>query len=1035
MADTGSSSGAGSLQRSYMQTARDLAQTREQIWKSFEASSKLLEGIDLPDADSADALLRSKRTTDYLVNQLSLDQLDMHSDLSHIMEVYRGGQISAEKLEAMIRNEQERGAFLVKVALALRTQLETIFDSYSELADKLETGDGSHLSLDLNPNLNNIFLEFNEAINTAQLIGEVAKTPASKLQKTLPVMHTHIDTIASTAAVAQQHKQAGVANSGTTAKLPPSIIGYMSSSDFQQSPVAELQYDDLGVTTPGRPTSRQRAVPSPMNDDEREETRDDLSVHSNPSIKTAMSLSRVLIRQEIGSQTDLSYDNGNGFTALSPSLTGGGAQAPLSGLVITETSTSISESSGIAFADLSDTLRIEGRAAKRGDRKEKEKLAALLDQRQKALAVQEQLIAEQRAFIDERTVKLASMAQRLASQERELQDQARLLEEEVARRLRSAARGVRSSIEGGSSLDPAANSPSGGGLDMQKSLAVDSVNTQSFLDSGLEAALAGQALTEAEERSSAPLPTISVGTEAVRRELDHIVASLVVRGERFKGGNKPPSRGDMSRPGSSAHFHSSLLDGGGGGRASPVMHPVPKDDIADDLSSVLSQHSRGAQGRLTEMGHNDDSSSFMLVPKIEAPPPFDQQPHHIEMRASKNDMIVIFPATKCDSQTDMSDFRAYLANQAKGGDPMQPQSVAVEASVKREKRGKGSSAGVAAINAVDKDIDTEGDLHLDDSDDEKGGKEKKKRGANTQRKTSKSTGRSSSPTPSIVSQQMLAAGPSTDSLLGGPIIRAKVSLLLPTAIPASNPAARAADGGLPIVASSTLGLTTRTYKPPPALDVAKALQESDNPLLTLLQIYSPSLPDVFQALLFEAAAGAGLGKSQAAVEKMFGPMAGPLSKLDAAALANLRELTMCEDLSNSLIVLLDSGEVPMDTYRRSLAQLFNQISQAEGVRLWIEVQLVSYRTIFERVRALSISMLGDLSRECPSFKESFESFTSCQSRLVSFLFSSLYLSITLGLHGVVGESFSKLTLHSQPFTHTHPCFMSLGGNIAPLRGS
>jgi len=191
-----------------------------------------------------------------------------------------------------------------------------------------------------------------------------------------------------------------------------------------------------------------------------------------------------------------------------------------------------------------------------------------------------------------------------------------------------------------------------------------------------------------------------------------------------------------------------------------------------------------------------------------------------------------------------------------------------------------------------------------------------------------------------------------------------------------------AAAGLPIVSHNPLGLTTRTYKPMPVLDVPRELLQADNPLLSLLELFGQFLPQTHLGLLADAAAGAGMGRSLASVQRLFEPMTQPLLRVDAISLAVLKELSSAEQLSTSLIVLLDSAEVPLDAFRRSLSQLLHQMGDADALKMWIDSQLVSYRAIFDRINALRLHVLSDLSRDCPAFKECLDSFLSCQSRSV-----------------------------------------------------
>ena len=55
----------------------------------------------------------------------------------------------------------------------------------------------------------------------------------------------------------------------------------------------------------------------------------------------------------------------------------------------------------------------------------------------------------------------------------------------------------------------------------------------------------------------------------------------------------------------------------------------------------------------------------------------------------------------------------------------------------------------------------------------------------------------------------------------------------------------------------------------------------------------------------------------------------------------------------------------------------------EVVKVWIEVQLIEYRSIFENFLALGLNTLNHIHSQNPEFHAVYEQFTACQGKTVS----------------------------------------------------
>ena len=1000
MALTRTASSGDLTRNSFAEMARELQEARAQIWDQLALTTKMTRDMDdriMDDRSTPDEVQGQQRRVDKLVCQLSAGHFDMHTDLTEIMQSYRDGLLTADQIESMILEEKDRGEFIIKIAVAMKAQLESIFQSYANIADKVELGE--HID---SASINGIFLDFNEAINTVRYIGQVAQTPTPKLRSTIAGMRAHIDT------AMLQTLQPHESRIQLSAQTPTSPDPPQTSLPLPRNHPPPLGKGGEGAAASMESSNSRVRVKMDDNMDNRVND-DEQSITSVRSV----SISRAQIRADAEAQTDLGVDEMR--VLLAAPTTSGSIDMTSSVDAGLETAESLEQRIG--------SLRMVGKKAVRLDRKAAEKVQAALaaallaTQKQQAqLAEQQAELVERRAALDLRTGDLLNMARKVTRYERVTQGRIELIAEEVDRRVALVLNsGVTMSLRhpddpspGEAGCEEGKSSCSvgrlGGGADFGGGVGHESTTTQSFIELGLEAALAAQAQTMANDLAEESALGLSpaagqfgpegAGAEALHQELQNM-ATLFVKGDKMLGlENRPRSQN-----------HARLRSGHHHGAA----HDIP--DVDDDLSSVGGA-SHATPGRPGRYDHKRISSSgpgmegsYADIPMphgtlpygaIEVPPPHTQQRG---VPRSQVELVVIFPPSQESQQTDTDDFKEYLF----GTGPFAPQITGQAVSV-APGRGAGKKK-VASVKvpgsprAIELSLTgTVSGIFMDDSEDE--GSPRKAASRKASLRLSREATRESrglrgmgekdqdddeaesslaSNTASIMSVSKMGVFVNYDArdIAHGGAQHHEATAKAPR--PARD---TASDGGLPIVSSSAMGLTTRTYNPRPALDVYRELLEAENPLLTLMEVYGECLPEAHYALLAEAAAGSGLGRSIGCVERMFAPLVLPLRRIDAATHNCLKELRACEELSSSLIVLVGSGEVPMDVYKRSLAQLFHQISDVDSIRLWVEIQLVSYRAIFDRINALKIDMLADLSAQSGAFKETFEFFVSCQSRVV-----------------------------------------------------
>ena len=187
---------------------------------------------------------------------------------------------------------------------------------------------------------------------------------------------------------------------------------------------------------------------------------------------------------------------------------------------------------------------------------------------------------------------------------------------------------------------------------------------------------------------------------------------------------------------------------------------------------------------------------------------------------------------------------------------------------------------------------------------------------------------------------------------------------------------------LPIVSADPMGLVTRTYRHIDPRDFRKEIIESENPLLTIYEEYKDCIPDVFRSSLLDASTGSSTVRTSTAISNLFGSILPDVQKLDTTSSIILKELASCEEMANNIIMVNGSGEIADDLYFRGLTQLYKKLGEIDTLKLWIDVQLGQYRSIFEKINSLSISMLPNLMKNSSSFEDSYEAFVSCSGRQV-----------------------------------------------------
>jgi hypothetical protein len=171
------------------------------------------------------------------------------------------------------------------------------------------------------------------------------------------------------------------------------------------------------------------------------------------------------------------------------------------------------------------------------------------------------------------------------------------------------------------------------------------------------------------------------------------------------------------------------------------------------------------------------------------------------------------------------------------------------------------------------------------------------------------------------------------------------------------------------------------------LDLAEQrLRQSDNPLLTLHDLFGHSLEPAFSARLLRAAMDSeSLERGEATVSNLFGPVLHELLKLNEVAAHVTREFVRCEHAASavfqaSCLKSEDSARILLST-SETFARILGELELSV---MLFDIQLLEFRVIFEKINLMSVSTLPSLVNNNKTFADAFTQFTFCQSRSIVF---------------------------------------------------
>jgi len=197
---------------------------------------------------------------------------------------------------------------------------------------------------------------------------------------------------------------------------------------------------------------------------------------------------------------------------------------------------------------------------------------------------------------------------------------------------------------------------------------------------------------------------------------------------------------------------------------------------------------------------------------------------------------------------------------------------------------------------------------------------------------------------------------------------------------------RPGTGQLPLVSQIGTGLlAVRTYRNIPQRNFKGELKESKNPLVLLHNEYYDELSNVFRARLMNAAVDDKNTKSLELARVMFASIIPTLEKIDHSCGISLIEGEACDQIIDTLILWLEQKDYSIEKYNDALMSLYKKTGEIESLKLWADVQLTEYRSIFEKFNSSNIHCLPVLLQKCREFQTSYQLFLSCQGKSLDMM--------------------------------------------------
>lgn len=148
----------------------------EELLKSQDQMTILLESLSDAENPENKNINNSMSMMTGMLKGFSNTQKEMQTDMKDILESFKNGLLTHEKLAEMIGGEQIRSNFLGKLVGSVKIQLENLFKFVDS---KIDSSDSSNVEVD------QIMNDMNMAMKSVDAITDLIVTPIRRLDRTL----------------------------------------------------------------------------------------------------------------------------------------------------------------------------------------------------------------------------------------------------------------------------------------------------------------------------------------------------------------------------------------------------------------------------------------------------------------------------------------------------------------------------------------------------------------------------------------------------------------------------------------------------------------------------------------------------------------------------------------------------------------------------------------------------------------------------------------------------------------------------------
>ena len=175
------------LTQATLQVTDDITQAAEISHSRIQQLLAKLEGTNT-DAQKEE-LLAMKDSMDFLMGVYFEQHLDLDSEMNGLLDNLRRGLATQEELESMLKADQSRSGFVLKMAGSLKIQLENVFELFGSVLDSVYKGGAFPIDA-----VNHLYSDMNIVMDSVDFISKVVSTPAKTLSSTLDQVENDLRT-------------------------------------------------------------------------------------------------------------------------------------------------------------------------------------------------------------------------------------------------------------------------------------------------------------------------------------------------------------------------------------------------------------------------------------------------------------------------------------------------------------------------------------------------------------------------------------------------------------------------------------------------------------------------------------------------------------------------------------------------------------------------------------------------------------------------------------------------------------------------